>query len=170
MTEGFENGEGYKDLAARVQDEFELADSWRAETIARTEVIGSSNFASFNAYEQSGVVPGKQWVSTLDDRVRDSHEALNGEIVPIDEPFKIGSAAAFHPGGFGVAAEDINCRCTIAPVVDESEIKDAAALAIEWKRFDAKAIRWEKQATKALRRAFDKQKDKALERLLSVAG
>lgn len=44
---------------------------------------------------------------------RDTHRELDGQVRELDEPFKILSTGAqeMYPGGFGLAREDINCRC-----------------------------------------------------------
>jgi uncharacterized protein with gpF-like domain len=65
----------------------------------------------------------KRWISSRDDRTRDSHYQLDrqtrNEPIPAGEDFEIGGKSAAAPAGFGEAALDINCRCTIAPVIRE---------------------------------------------------
>lgn len=53
----------------------------------------------------------KQWDSTLDGSTRESHQALDGQIREIDEPFEYGWKKADYPGGFNDPAEDCNCHC-----------------------------------------------------------
>lgn len=54
----------------------------------------------------------KTWNTQMDNRVRDTHDYLHGITKPLNEPFyTYNGDSAQHPGGFGVAAEDINCRC-----------------------------------------------------------
>ena len=50
----------------------------------------------------------------LDDRVRDTHDYLEGVEVGLDDEFYtyLGNKAMF-PGQFGVAEEDVNCRCWV---------------------------------------------------------
>jgi hypothetical protein len=55
----------------------------------------------------------KQWDSALDARTRPTHAAIDGQIREIDEPFESEGHMAMHPGGFGIASEDINCRCVM---------------------------------------------------------
>lgn len=56
-----------------------------------------------------------------DERVRDSHAEMEGQKVPIDEPFILpGGAKAMYPGESGVAAEDINCRCFVEYVEEKT--------------------------------------------------
>jgi phage portal protein BeeE len=84
-------------------------DASRAYTIARTEVHSLAGFAQHEAASQSGVFPYKEWVASLDDRTRDSHLAMNGETVPIDEAYSNGLMQPGDPDGD--PGEIINCRC-----------------------------------------------------------
>lgn len=188
LSEGFSNGEGIKELAERVQSVFDTADKSRAELIARTEVTRSSNFASLEGYKQSGIVTTKQWVATQDQDMRDSHAEL-GDMEPINvnDDFEIEGQKGQYPGSFGSAEMDCNCRCTIAPGVDplndvnnrddsdsdeaggtledEDTDKRAAYHQKVWKKFDAAATAWEKDAHAALRRGFAMQKSSVLKAL-----
>ena len=57
-------------------------------------------------------VKKKQWLSARDADVRDSHSEADGQTVGLTESFDVGGYPCMHPGATGVAAEDINCRCT----------------------------------------------------------
>lgn len=174
LVEGVKAGEGIDLLADRVHEIFAEAEGYRAERIARTEVLRSSNFASTAAYEISGVVPEREWVSTPDDRVRETHDKMDGQRVAIDEPFTLpdGGGSAMYPGDFGLAEEDINCRCTTAPIIQDpgeepadeeaaARLRDAITKTADrvafWKRFDRRLIPWETGASRALRRGFRRQ-------------
>lgn len=94
----------------------------RQATIAATEVVVSSERAALRAYNNAGILE-KQWISTPDSRVRDSHRTMNGQRVSILAPYtlKTGPNAARQaqtPATFGIPAEDIYCRCVSAPVVN----------------------------------------------------
>lgn len=52
-------------------------------------------------------------MATLDGSTREEHAELDGQIVPIDEPFGIDGYFAMYPGDFGEPEMDYNCRCTI---------------------------------------------------------
>jgi len=107
LAEGIKNGEKIPSLASRVSAVYDEAKGYRAVRIARTETITASNSGSYNAYKQSGVVEKKEWLATMDDRVREEHAAMNGEIVDLDKPFSNGLMFPSEP----------NCRCTILPVI-----------------------------------------------------
>ena len=113
LAEGIEAGESVEDLAARVEGVMGDRIASSGETIARTEVIGASNGATLEAWQQSGVVDGKEWLAALDDRTRDTHRAAHGQVVGLDENFEVGDATGPAPGQMGAAEEDINCRCTM---------------------------------------------------------
>jgi len=89
-----------------------------AETIARTEVIGGANGGTLEAWLQSEVVRGKRWLSTLDDRTRDTHAEAHGQEVGIRDDFQVGGARGPMPGQMGAPEEDCNCRCTATAVLD----------------------------------------------------
>lgn len=128
LQEGFENGESIPQIEDRVGKVFAMAKGYRTEMIARTEIVGSSNGGALLGYKQSGVVRRKRWVAALDERTRRGHReaadkyGAGGDPGPIslDDNFVLpytGSSGP-APGQMGRAEDDINCRCTIAPVVD----------------------------------------------------
>ena len=56
----------------------------------------------------------KRWRTMNDDRVRDTHDYLEGMVVPFDSRFYTydGDSAEF-PGGFSLPENNINCRCVV---------------------------------------------------------
>lgn len=84
----------------------------RAKTIARTELAGALNAGEFAAAIQSGVMRSKTWMTQKDDRVRDTHDDLEGVTVDIGATFPNGLRYPHDP--LGSAAETINCRCSLA--------------------------------------------------------
>ena len=102
----------------------------RALTIARTESSRALNAGSATAYEQAanmGIPMLVEWVKapipTLPER---SHRRLHGARVAPGGMFVIESgedtgAAAPYPGRFGIARQDINCRCRTKPILLDDE-------------------------------------------------
>lgn len=118
LAEAAARQESFAEVAARVREVF---DGRRANalTIARTETAGAYNFAAWQAWTQSGEDLEKEWLSADDPVVRPIHVLLDGQIVPMAEPFSVvledgSTARAMYPLGFGIPELDINCRCTIA--------------------------------------------------------
>lgn len=85
-----------------------------ATRIARTEAHRAAEQAADDVRRKAidaGAEIVKEWCSILDLHTRDDHAALNGQIRDIDEPFEIKGQQAQFPGDFGIARQDINCRC-----------------------------------------------------------
>ena len=82
---------------------------FKAMRVARTETASASGFGQREAAKQSGIVKTKQWLSSRDDRVRDSHAAIDGEVAPLDKAYSNG---LMYPGDpSGPTEEFIMCRC-----------------------------------------------------------
>jgi len=98
-----------------VNAEFKSMSASRALTIARTEVGSLSSFGQLESFRQSGFKK-KQWNSINSPITRDSHAALDGETVEINSKFSNGLMQPLDPNG--EAAEIINCRCSLIPIVE----------------------------------------------------
>ncbi len=103
----------------------------RGETVGRTEAINALNRSAYEGYKQAvdaGAVQKdaarKVWDSAGNDgRTRDSHIAMDGQEVGIDEPFvsTLSGARLMYPGDTSSGApagETINCRCRIRWKID----------------------------------------------------
>jgi len=143
LAEGVKEGEGAKVLAKRVNESIKSLKRSQAERIARTEVLRASNKATIEAYRQSGVVSGKEWLTSRDARLCDWCAPLDGKIIPdsIDKNFfnkgdqwvvedpKTGNSKTLHLNYDSVGEPPLhpNCRCTTVPVlktdtVDEDKV------------------------------------------------
>jgi Phage Mu protein F like protein len=94
----------------------------RADTIARTEGLAVVNQARQEAMDQVLDQSGfdrsevkRVWNATQDSRTRDSHLAMDGQEVGMDEPFVTPSGEELmYPGDPDASAKErINCRCTV---------------------------------------------------------
>lgn len=130
LNEGLANGEGILGLSDRVKGVFKEAKRSRALTIARTESTRAFNYGHLTAYQQSGVVDKKEWISNRDETTRGQDpddefthydafpDGPDGEQVAINNSFEGTGEALNYPGDAGGSAGNvINCRCTIRPVV-----------------------------------------------------
>jgi hypothetical protein len=101
----------------------------RGETVARTEALSGLNAARDEAFRQavdSGQISRQQvtkvWNATGDSRTRDSHEAMDGQEVPLDQPFETPDGyRLMYPtdSSLGAPAEEtIQCRCWLEQRVD----------------------------------------------------
>ena len=117
FREALTEGEGIPQIEKRVRKVFGIAKRSRSINIARTEVIGASNFGAVEAHKQSGVVVEEEWLATKDDRTRDAHAAIDGERTPIGETFSNGLRFPGDPRG--TPEQICQCRCTVLPIVYE---------------------------------------------------
>ncbi|MEY8378705.1 phage minor head protein [Lachnospiraceae bacterium 56-18] len=117
LSRGIANGLTWTEMAAHIahgmNSPFHKAMN-KAMRISRTEGHRIQNRAQMdmlNKAKENGADVVKQWSSTLDDRTRESHKVLDGQIREIEDYFEVNGHKAKYPGGFGVASEDIHCRC-----------------------------------------------------------
>ena len=114
ITDGYKSGKGIDYVSQEVQTRFEQLQSWEATRIARTEIHNAHNEGIMKSYETLGV-EYTQWVAANDDRVRDTHAEIDGEIIPFGGTYSNG---LMYPGDTsGDIEEWINCRCSNAPYV-----------------------------------------------------
>ena len=120
LAEGLGEGEGIPKLAKRVSAVMAGRIKSSAETIARTEVLSSSNAGTMHGYGQSGIVKKKEWLATRDAKTRDEHGTADGQVVLLKNDFVIAGEKLSFPGDpKGSPGNIINCRCTILPVLSE---------------------------------------------------
>jgi len=136
LERGAENGEGLEALSARIEQLFEDAAKIRGGILGDTEATALTGYGSQAAAVQGGFTR-KVWISSRDQVVRDSHKALDGQTVgTLDEFVAPSGARADHPGGFGEAAEDINCRCAMRPMLEGEKDVGARFERMHARRFD----------------------------------
>lgn len=119
LTQSLIQGEAYGKAAKRIKDRMDVGAS-KALTIARTEnhrVRQAAKLDSMKEGEKAGITLKKQWVATIDESTRDSHQDLDGVQIDIDEDFEGEEGSGPAPGMLGAAEENINCRCTMIEVV-----------------------------------------------------
>lgn len=140
------NGTNPRSAAGIVKDLLNPdAPTWasRADTIARTEVIGANNqggLASWTAVHQSLASAGgavyKTWLATSDSRTRPDHADIDGTEISVDDTFTVGGQEMNGPGDDGADGDEtINCRCTLTFRVDDGsgggeEVDEATAEAM----------------------------------------
>lgn len=94
----------------------------KAEAIARTETLTAVSIGQKAALDDAvEVIPGmkKAWLTAGDGRVRDSHAALDGDVVGAKEKFANGLSNPRDVNGD--ADQVINCRCSLLIVSPEDE-------------------------------------------------
>lgn len=81
--------------------------------IAETETHRIANTAALDTAKMVGAKK-KTWVTMLDDKVRETHDYLEGVTVGIDDEFiAYDGDKASAPGQFSLASNNVNCRCEL---------------------------------------------------------
>ena len=115
ISRGIANNFSYTEIARNLRNisNTGLSNAYR---IARTEghrIQSQSSMDAANKAKENGADVVKQWDATLDTRTRPHHALLDGQIRELDKPFEVAGRKAMYPSGFGIAAEDIHCRCAL---------------------------------------------------------
>ena len=109
ILKGVDDGLTRPQIASKLRDFYDDRSTYKAMRVARTETAQAAGFGQREVASQSGVANKKQWLSSRDSRVRDSHIAIDGELRNFDEPYSNG---LMYPGDpSGDLEETIMCRC-----------------------------------------------------------
>lgn len=118
LTQGYREGKTINQIAVDLRKEFKGMQDYELERIARTEVHSNVNLGKYTQLLQTPAVKFIRWSARLDQRTRDSHRALHGQITEIGQPFSNGlKFPGDRSGGSTTIKEWINCRCTSVPWV-----------------------------------------------------
>lgn len=100
-------------IEARILDEWKVAAKYRADRIARTEVLSATSYASQVGADATGLLYDKVWDAFLDSRTRPAHVQAHGQRVGKYGKFEVDGVLMERPHDpAGGAANVINCRCT----------------------------------------------------------
>ncbi len=119
LTAALQSGDSVVNVTRKIKKDvnaiYTFSKQSRAKMIAQTEMIGAVNKGSLEGSKQSGVVWGNQWLSALDDLVRDDHVEEHGETAALGEEFP--TTGLEYPGdSSGEASQIVNCRCSLKPL------------------------------------------------------
>jgi hypothetical protein len=168
-----EAGEGIPKVADRISAVFSDAKGRRSEVIARTEVVGASNFGSWQGMKQGGAA-AKEWLSQRDGRTRGSdpedvydHVSPDGQRRNLDEPFDVSGEQLMYPGDQnGSPGNVIQCRCAIVPIVGELSMYDTEEKRVAaWTKYDSSLVPWERRMKTAAKKGFQAQQDAVMAEL-----
>ncbi len=122
LAEATIEGESIDQIVTRIRAVFRTRSN-QASTIARTEILKSSQEAQIVAFDTSEVVEAKRWNTSLDAAVRDQHR-IDGQVRAKGELFQLRddetgpgeTALAPGVGGTLTVKNIANCRCFLTPV------------------------------------------------------
>ena len=128
IATGLMAGDRYDTMAKRLSKALDI-DYKKSVRIVRTEtgrVREAGHLASaknVNDALKDGTTDmrlTKTWVTMKDERVRSSHQSMNGVTVAMDEDFTLPDGTKTQaPKQSGVASQDINCRCFVKYSLEE---------------------------------------------------
>jgi SPP1 gp7 family putative phage head morphogenesis protein len=121
ISEANDEGLSINAITEKINEYFNFADEVRAERIARTETIRTSNAGMVSAWNQSGIVSGKEWYTAQDERTCEACAEMDGQTTELNEAY-------FYEGdefmGMAIDFRDIgepplhaNCRCVLLPIL-----------------------------------------------------
>jgi HK97 family phage portal protein len=108
ILEGTVNELSATQIAKSLREFYLDRSPYKAMRVARTEVAQAAGFAQHESAKEAGWTK-HSWLSSRDDRVRDSHQEIDGEEQPIGEPYSNGLMFPGDPSGD--PDETIMCRC-----------------------------------------------------------
>lgn len=157
IRELMDEGASPEDIGRAIRNEFNLRDK-QSKLISRTEVGSGLNGGRQIQMIESGITR-EEWLTSRDDRVRESHVAIDGEVIEVGQTFSNGCRYPQDPTGD--PSETIQCRCIALPVTSDraSRIADRAGY---W-RASVKNVRTVETAMQsALTRYFTDQRARVL--------
>lgn len=123
LTKGIIEGEGIGGITKRLATVIPSNNMNFIRTQARTMYTSAQNQGRLMRYHEAdemGIKTKKQWVATLDDRTRYTHQELDGQIRDLDEPFEVEGYEIMYPAD--PHAEPVlvyNCRCTMNTYIEK---------------------------------------------------
>lgn len=123
LEEGEREGWRVESLADEIEERLGVSEG-RADTIARTQTLQLNAQITRERQTASGILRFV-WSTSGDERVRDSHDAIDGEEFSWDDLPEVDGERVM-PG------EPVNCRCVAIPVLPAlDDIEDEAAVGDE---------------------------------------
>lgn len=179
LREGIKEGKGINKLVGRINDLFDNQYFIKEipnhlEVIARTESLQAFSVATFDSYEQSGVVDEKEWIPTPDNRLREWHEVfLPTKVIPLNELFVtgLGNKGKYpRDPALGDVKDIAQCRCGLGPVINGKALFVTMEQKNElWESEDKQADKWVKPFMKVMEKAFKKQEKNVLNAIKNIS-
>ena len=120
VAQGIIQGESIAQIGNRLTGELATSNAKKMNLFARTAFTGAQNAGRIDRLhdaEEMGIEVKKKWLASLDDRTRDAHADLDGDEVPVDEPFHSILGPIMYPGDPTADPANVyNCRCTLTYV------------------------------------------------------
>lgn len=107
-------GKTFEDRINEYMEHFDVESIIRVVESEITRDYGEGGLNTAKAVQARGVNVNKTWNTMKDDKVRDTHDYLEGATVPLDKAFfTYDGDSAMAPGGFTLPQNNVNCRCWV---------------------------------------------------------
>lgn len=105
-------GKDFRQRIAEYTESGTVDDIMRVAETDSHRVYNEAEMDTAGVAAKGGAKILKRWETMGDDRVRDTHDYLEGMTVPYDAEFyTYDGDHAFAPGGFELAENNVGCRC-----------------------------------------------------------
>lgn len=125
LDDGKKQGEALTDSdAIKVSQDSYAVSIERATSVAENEANAILNGEEYSNAVKNGCTK-KRWKSYRDERVRADHADVDGQVVDISRPFRVGKYMMMYPkdDSLGAGLEEIvNCRCSVEYLTDADRL------------------------------------------------
>lgn len=115
LSRGLASGMDYHSISQLAASKLNIGYNNMRRIIATEghRVQNEAKMDCMNDAKAAGADIVKEWSAVMDSKTRPRHSVLDGQVRELDEPFTAMGADVMYPGGFGIASEDIHCRCCL---------------------------------------------------------
>ena len=117
ITQGIIQGESIPEIGKRIGDKLGSSNQKHMQRLARTAMTSAQNAGRIEAMhnaEEMGIKVQKEWIATLDNKTRDSHQHLDGQVQDVDKPFLSVLGDIMYPGDPDADPANVwCCRCSL---------------------------------------------------------
>jgi SPP1 gp7 family putative phage head morphogenesis protein len=135
LAEGVTAGETLYEIRARLEQVFGADATARADRMAQYQVNRLMSYSDIQAWDQSGVVEGKEWFTARDERVCPGCNSMHGTVIGLHELFfnkgdtlTVDRGEDKSPYKLDLNYESISscplhnkCRCVLLPVMKQAQ-------------------------------------------------
>lgn len=128
ISQGIIQGESIKQISQRIARDLCIKANRSTLLYARTAMTCAQNAGRLERMkdaENAGISMLKVWISTMDERTRSAHQQLDGQEVPVNQPFDSELGPIDFPGDPGADEANVwNCRCALGYNYKEYQNRD----------------------------------------------
>lgn len=126
ITQGILQGEAIGKIASRLQmvTDMNRAQALRNARTLHTQAESKGREQRYAEAEEMGIDIQREWLAVHDNRTRDAHRELDGQIRPIGVPFENSIGKIMYPSDPEADPANVyNCRCQLRGVIKGHEYK-----------------------------------------------